>query len=399
MFSKYLKKMIVLGTISLFILSGLIPGINGYVGYEKYLLNENNELINKVISIDSEACCKGYNLLSYENIFNNDIQVTLSIMCDWVIGYDNHGPAKTVFEVYSPCYSYNSVKGVQEGDIFSIRWYLNGELYYNAVNNPVNWNGTGSISSYFKNIYPLGDWYIELYCNGVYLVTGPNFVVIDNDPPKTPSNPNPVNHATNVDINTNLVWIGGDPDAGDIVTYDVYFGSMLPLQKVASNISATSFNPGTLVKGLTYFWSIVAMDNYGASTVGPVWDFTTTNAINDPPNKPSKPTGLTTYGKVGISYTYESMAIDNDSDKIFYLFDWDDGTDSGWEGPFDSGDICQLSHIWETQGSYSVKVKAKDDHDAESVWSDPLPIRMPKTYYCNPIVQLFLRMLERFSFL
>jgi len=141
----------------------------------------------------------------------------------------------------------------------------------------------------------------------------------------------------------------------------------------------------------------VAWDNHGASTVGPVWDFTTINASNKPPNKPSKPAGLT-YGKFGVSYTYESVAIDNNNDLVYYLFDWDDGTDSGWVGPYNSGDICQESHIWNTMGSYSVKVKAKDVYNAESVWSDSLPIKMPKIHSYSLIVQLLFRMLERFSF-
>ncbi|MCJ7570777.1 MAG: PKD domain-containing protein [Candidatus Thermoplasmatota archaeon] len=125
---------------------------------------------------------------------------------------------------------------------------------------------------------------------------------------------------------------------------------------------------------------------------------TITQGENKPPNKPSKPSGLT-YGKLGVSYTYESIAIDNTSDMVYYLFDWDDGTDSGWVGPYNSGNICQESHIWNTTGSYAVKVKAKDIHNAESVWSDPLPISMPKTYSYNLIMQLLMKILERFPYL
>jgi hypothetical protein len=95
---------------------------------------------------------------------------------------------------------------------------------------------------------------------------------------------------------------------------------------------------------------------------------------NNPPNKPAAPTG-DTFGKIGVSHTYESSATDIDGDQIYYLFDWDDGSDSGWIGSYDSGDVCQESHIWSTKGSYSIKVKAKDTSGAESPWSDPLPIK------------------------
>ena len=87
------------------------------------------------------------------------------------------------------------------------------------------------------------------------------------------------------------------------------------------------------------------------------------------------------------SYTYTSSASDPDADNIYYLFSWGDGTDSGWIGPYASGQIVSESHVWDSKGSFSVKVKAKDDPNgdgdlsdgSESVWSDPLPIIMPKT--------------------
>lgn len=117
---------------------------------------------------------------------------------------------------------------------------------------------------------------------------------------------------------------------------------------------------------------------------------------NSPPNKPTTPTGESS-GKIGVSYTYESSTVDNNGDQIYYWFDWGDGTNSGWIGPFNSGDICQESHIWIITGSYSVKVKAKDILGAESVWSDPLPISMPYSYN-KPISQILQWFLQRFPY-
>ena len=51
------------------------------------------------------------------------------------------------------------------------------------------------------------------------------------------------------------------------------------------------------------------------------------------PNKPSKPVGPTS-GTPGIIFTYSSSTTDDEGDQIYYLFDWGDGTDSGWKGPF-----------------------------------------------------------------
>jgi hypothetical protein len=91
-------------------------------------------------------------------------------------------------------------------------------------------------------------------------------------PPYPPNNPNPENGASNVAIDIILSWSGGDSD-GDPVTYDVYFG--MPPKKVASNIVDTTFDPGILEYGKTYFWRIIAWDNTGLSRKGPLWRFET----------------------------------------------------------------------------------------------------------------------------
>ena len=102
-----------------------------------------------------------------------------------------------------------------------------------------------------------------------------------NNAPNTPSNPSPANDATGVSINADLSWSGGDPDAEDIVTYNVYFGtnSTPPLKETigpyAANQTSISYDPGTLSYNITYYWKIVARDNHGITKEGPVWDFTT----------------------------------------------------------------------------------------------------------------------------
>jgi hypothetical protein len=70
------------------------------------------------------------------------------------------------------------------------------------------------------------------------------------------------------------------------------------------------------------------------------------------------------------------MTTDEDDDDLFYFFDWDDGTDSGWVGPFSSGALATAKHIWTTEGDYQIKVKAKDRSGHETAWSDPLSVNM-----------------------
>jgi len=116
--------------------------------------------------------------------------------------------------------------------------------------------------------------------------------------------------------------------------------------------------------------------------------FTILATTNNPPDKPVKPSGPTN-GKVGTTYIYSSSTTDIDGDQVYYWFDWGDGTNSGWVGPFASGVTASANHAWTTKGTYNIKVKAKDTNDAESDWSDPLAVSMPRNYIIS-------RFLERF---
>ena len=120
-------------------------------------------------------------------------------------------------------------------------------------------------------------------------------------------------------------------------------------------------------------WSILTFGGFPDIDLG----FKTFGLDTNLPNKPTKPSGSTS-GKINVEYTYNTSTTDPDGDQLSYLFDWGDGTDSGWVGSYDSGDIARASHTWTKKNSYSVKVKAKDIYGAESPWSDPLPVSMPK---------------------
>lgn len=107
-----------------------------------------------------------------------------------------------------------------------------------------------------------------------------------------------------------------------------------------------------------------------------------TEIPNRAPNKPVKPYGQTN-GKAGELYEYCTVTTDPDDDDIFYKFDWGDGFDSGWVGPYDSGDTGCASYMWTYAGTYQVKAKAKDIWGNESEWSDPLEIVITKNRAIN----------------
>ena len=91
-----------------------------------------------------------------------------------------------------------------------------------------------------------------------------------NNPPYIPSDFNPHDEKTNVDIITVLSWSGGDPDLQDVVTYNIYFGTTNPPPLIKTTHNSTSYNLGNLNYETMYFWNIVAFDNHGEMISGPI---------------------------------------------------------------------------------------------------------------------------------
>ena len=110
-----------------------------------------------------------------------------------------------------------------------------------------------------------------------------------------------------------------------------------------------------------------------------------TPTINGPPS-----------GRIGHTYDYKILSTDPDGDDISYLVDWGDGTNTGWLGPYTSGEEQTVSHSWETKGSYTIQVKAKDSNGAESGWGT-LQVTMPMSsnMFDSPFLRLFERFLDR----
>jgi len=103
---------------------------------------------------------------------------------------------------------------------------------------------------------------------------------------------------------------------------------------------------------------------------------------NTPPEKPVTPNGQIN-GEIEIIYDYTTSAVDLHSHKIYYMWDWGDGTFSEWLGPYNSGEECIGKNSWSDKSDYEIKVKAKDELGYESSWSDSLPISMPHKKYSN----------------
>ncbi len=142
----------------------------------------------------------------------------------------------------------------------------------------------------------------------------PSYItVLDTAPPNEPSNPTPADGATCQSVDVDLSWTGGDPD-GDDVTYDVYLEAddATPDVLVSDDQSGTGYDPDTLAADTHYYWQIVATDEHGATTDGPVWDFTTCNA-------PAAPSDLqaTPVSSSQIRLDWQDNSSDEDGFEIY----------------------------------------------------------------------------------
>jgi len=194
-----------------------------------------------------------------------------------------------------------------------------------------------------------------------FTVEGPN-----NDP-NTPSNPSPDDGEIDVDIDSDLSWEGGDPDPGDTVIYDVYFGDTNPPPQIAWDVTDTSYELDTLEYLTKYYWKIVAFDNHGASKSSPVWDFTTEDIPDNFP--PAISNEYPTNGETDVSLSQSLLSVtieDLEGDS----FDWSIETspDIGSKSEtnkYNGTKTCSISGLY-YDTTYTWYVNATDSGSGET---------------------------------
>lgn len=107
---------------------------------------------------------------------------------------------------------------------------------------------------------------------------------------------------------------------------------------------------------------------------------------NFPPLQPEKPQGPRS-GKPGNTYTFSTSTTDPDGDMVYYMWEWGDETVREWTGPYTSGETATASHVWPEEGSFLIRVKAKDIHGKESEWSEPIAVTMPTSTRLSVFLQ------------
>lgn len=84
---------------------------------------------------------------------------------------------------------------------------------------------------------------------------------------KSPENNTSVNSG-----NIDLVWEGADANAGDTLTYELYFGENTALNLMDDSLSASDYTV-TVVSGKTYSWKVNVKDDSGSKAIGQTFSF------------------------------------------------------------------------------------------------------------------------------
>jgi PKD repeat protein len=266
--------------------------------------------------------------------------------------------------------------------------------YYGDVGVPVSFDGCsshdidGTITSYYWNFgdgyYGTGPTPSHVYSSsGTFVVT---LTVTDND--------------AATDQDTTYAYIGanqqpiadaGGPytaDVGDTITFDASGstdpdGFLIGYRWDWTNDGtwdtvwlSSPYATYSYATSGTYTVKLEVKDDDGATDTNLAT--VTVPGGNQKPSVPQRPNGPTV-GYVWNTYTYTTYTTDPEDHKVYYIFDWGDGTTSSTI-LYDSGATATAFHSWVYQGSFAVRVKAIDEHGAESAWSEPLPITMPLSF-------------------
>jgi len=250
----------------------------------------------------------------------------------------------------------------------------------------------GYVSAYWNTTkIPNGEYglFVELYghsdweCNDEPTLLASDhsdgyFTITNNQPPHKPETPTGPTQGDvgfsytyttrTTDPEDDIINYGWDWDSDDIV--DQWSG----YEESGTIISAshTWYYPGS------YEVKVKAKDVNNKESE---WSNTLSVQISNTPPETPTITGPDT-AKINQACTFTVVSNDYNNDDIYYLFDWYEGTNSGWLGPYVSGSPCTENHIFTEEGSYIIKAKVKDIHGAESNWTEHL-IKISKTKNIN----------------
>ena len=158
-----------------------------------------------------------------------------------------------------------------------------------------------------------------------------------------------------------------DPMDGSSQSLDYFFTTGCT-EGIKSQGQAHQYGLQEMYENNLWYYTKLEMFEWGALWGNPALTMGEV-VTSDPPENPEKPSGPNS-GCPNVDFTFSTTTTDPNGDQVFYMWDWGDGTQSDWIGPFNSGETAEASHTWTDVGTYEIKVRAKDDNGAKSDWSD-----------------------------
>lgn len=145
------------------------------------------------------------------------------------------------------------------------------------------------------------------------------------------------------------------PQGGDLFVLDCHDGNLVYQRTIASNQNQYS-QPAIGNDGTVYIVSRI----WGNNTYGCLYAFGAVEG-NHAPKQPTI-TGEQT-GRIWWKQKYSFSIEDIDNDEIYLFVDWGDDNNTGWLGPYESGEKINLSYAWEEKGDYVIEAYCMDEHD------------------------------------
>ncbi|KLO24248.1 hypothetical protein X275_00760 [Marinitoga sp. 1197] len=181
--------------------------------------------------------------------------IPLNITLKW-IGYDEEDKSNLYYDVYM---------GKSKDNL--------NLMEYQITKNEYHVLGLEPTTTYY--------WKIDSIDSRGELTEGDiwEFKTKENTPPTTPEIIEPENGAENVILNPILKWKSIDID-GHNIKYDIYFGeNKNNLKLIAKDYEDSKYKIEGLDVEKTYYWEIIAKDEYGGIAESTIANFTTTSSL------------------------------------------------------------------------------------------------------------------------
>jgi len=139
---------------------------------------------------------------------------------------------------------------------------------------------------------------------------------------------------------------------------------------------------------LNYLQEWIALNEWVGQGANCDFCFKTYGIKNEPPAKPvvQGPSEV----KINEEIELRIVSIDPEGEPLRYNINWNDGNETGWFGPFPSGEEIIMAHSWSEQDSYQVMIKSKDPFDEQSDQANHIvTVKKTKSYPFIKINELF----------